>query len=194
MREPRETPKKPTSLTELKQRRDGLIVPGPSGATYKIRALNLERHALNGGLPAKLRALALEGADGINKIFAADDGAISEHGHDVLTYLDGLVCETIVEPGLRCSSDKTVTDAAGAERALKKGDPDPDKIEFVPPVDYRWAVSIAMGEEDKDGEGRRLWGREPLSRYATFRDEHSCPPDCEKCGRALDRLSVGVAE
>lgn len=185
---------KPTSLDELQRRRDGLTAPGPSGVVYKIKPLNLERHALNGGLPAKLRALALEGPEGLNRIFASDDGAMNEHGHDVLEYLDGLVCEVVQEPNLRCSEPKTATDAAGQTRELKAGDPDPDKIELVPPVDYRWALAIAMGEEDRDGEGRRLWGREPLSRWATFREEHDCPPDCEKCSRAIDRLSVVGAD
>lgn len=185
------TAPKTVSLKELKAQRDGIVAPGPSGNHFKIRPLNLERHALNGGLPAKLRAIALEGAAGVQRLFESEDDTVSDEGKEVLGYLDGLVADVIVEPGLHADKDKVVTDPrTGVERHVKVGEADPEKIDLLLPVDYRWALNIAMGEEDSDGDGRRLWGREPLGRYATFREEHSCDADCPSCRRALARLSA----
>ena len=151
---------KPATLAELQRSRE-LVVLAPSGNYIKVRPLNLERHALAGGLPAHLRQLAIEGAEGINKLFGAEDDAVSSEGEKVRDYLDKLVCDLIVEPEL----SPEVIDQA------------------LLPADYRWAVAVAMGEEDRDGEGRLMWGREPLSRWSTFREEHGCAPDCEACSR-----------
>lgn len=161
--------RKPTTLDALKRSRT-LVAPGPSGNVYRIRPLNLERHALAGGLPANLRNIALQGARGIQRLFQGDDEQVSQEGEAVRGYLDGLVKQVIVEPEL-----------SEAE------------LEFLPPVDYRWALSIAMGEEDYDGEGRRLWGREPLNRFQLFAQEHGCDPSCGSCGRVRDRVSAAVA-
>lgn len=155
---------KPASLAALKKARE-IVAVGPSGNAYKIRPLNMERYALSGTLPTSLRQLAAGGAAAIDKVFG-DDGAITEHGEEVRGYLDGLVRQVIVEPALH----------------------DVD-LDVLPPVDYRWAVQVALGEEDRDGEGRRLWGREPLTIWATFRKEHGCDEDCPCC----DRLQRSVA-
>ena len=161
---------KPTTLAQLRRSRE-LVALSPSGHYFKIRPLNLEQYALSGGLPSQLRALALQGAAGINQLFAGDDGELSAKGESLREFLDGIVKKMVVEPNLHNA----------------------DLEEDLLPVDYRWLVNIALGEEDRDGEGRLLWGREPLSRWATFRDEHDCPEDCEGCQRVRDRLSLAGA-
>jgi hypothetical protein len=126
--------------------------------------MNLERYALAGGLPAKLRELALGGSDAINEMFKSEEPGETEFLKD---YLDDLVVQMVVEPSLK-----------GVD------------MDDLPPADYRWLVSVAMGDEDRDGEGRRLWGREPLSTFRVFRDEHGCTTDCAGCKRLVDALSA----
>lgn len=159
-------PNRVTSLSELQRKRE-IVALSPAGFTYKIRPLNMERYALAGTLPTTLRRLALQGAEGVDKMLGSEAESLLENGEEVRDYLDRLVLEVIVEPVL-----------------------DAEHLDVLPPVDYRWLVRIAMGEEDRDGEGRRLWGREPLSVWSTFRDEHGCSPDCEPC----DRMRRSVAE
>ncbi len=139
---------------------------GPSGNFYRIRPMNMERYALAGGLPATLRQLAMKGAEGVNEVLSGESDIINEHGDEVRSYIDSLVRQVIVEPDL--------TDA---------------DLDVLPPVDYRWAVNVAMGEEDRDGEGRKLWGREPLSVWATFRNEHECAEDCASCQRMVTSVA-----
>lgn len=148
-----------------------VTAPGPSGLVYKIRPMNMERYALAGGLPASLRELALKGAQGVAEVLSGTQEVIDERGSEVGDYLDGLVRQVVVEPSL--------TDV---------------DLDELPPVDYRWLVAVALGEMVHDGEGRRLWGREPLSSFATFRDFHDCPADCRSCERmvaSVARASFG---
>jgi hypothetical protein len=170
-----DTKPKVATLADLAANR-AKIVPGPSGLNYHVRPLNLERHALAGGLPAKLVGIASKGAEGVNELFDPENGnALAEHGDDVREYLDRLVADVLVEPEIPRDAE---------------GRPDPDTIDLVPPMDYRWLVSIAMGEEDYDGEGRRMWGREPLSAWATFRTFHGCDADCSGCSGMVASLSA----
>ena len=158
------------SLDDIRGARN-VTAPGPSGLVYTLRPVNMERYALAGGLPASLRELALKGAQGVAEVLAGTQEVIEERGGVVGDYLDGLVRQVVVEPDLR----------------------DFD-LEELPPVDYRWLVAVALGEMVYDGEGRRLWGREPLTSFATFREFHSCPPDCPRCERmvaAVARAPLG---
>jgi hypothetical protein len=158
---------KPTSLADLKKNRT-IVARGPSGNIYKIRPLNLERHALAGALPPALREIASKGADAVNELFVgADDDTLAEKGKEVREYLDELVRQVIVEPNL-----------------------EGEDLDLLPPVDYRWAAAVAMNEEERDGEGRLLWGTEPLSRWDTFRSHHNCPTDCENCNAVLAQFRV----
>lgn len=173
----KQSPRKVATLADLAKARS-VIAPGPSGLVYHVRPLNLERHALAGGLPANLRSIALQGAQAVNDLFdpkGAD--ALAEHGSDVKAYLDRLVADVLVEPEIPRDED---------------GNPDETVIDSIPPKDYRWLVNIAMGEEDYDGEGRRMWGREPLSAWATFRSFHGCHEDCASCQSLLDSVSAAV--
>ena len=70
---------------------------------------------------------------------------------------------------------------------------DNDPNEYLLPIDYKWLLLVAFGETDFDGEGKRLWGREPVSRFRLFREEHGCAEDCDGCARVADRVSVGGA-
>lgn len=152
---------KTTTLSDLEATRE-LVALAPSGNTYKIRPLNMGRYALAGGFPTAL-ANAAAGASKLD----IDPDEISEKGEEVSNYLDGLVRQVIVDP-----------DLTGVD------------LDVLPPVDYDWAVSIAMGEQDRDGEGRRLWGRDPLSVWTSFRDGHGCDEDCSGC----DRTRASVAD
>jgi hypothetical protein len=150
---------KPVTLAQLQKSRT-IVAAGPSGDTYRIRPLNMERYALAGELPPTLRNIALKGADAA--LLEADGEALTERGKEVREYMDAIVRQVVVEPDLS----------------------DVD-LDVVKPVDYSWLSRIALGEEDRDGEGRRLWGREPLSVWGTFRDEHKCADDCEACDRVI---------
>lgn len=177
----------PTSVDDLTKSRE-ITCYAPSGNVYTIRPINLERHALAGGLPAKLRAIAMNGSTAIDKVIGwneaegtlgddEDDELLSpeakaerdsERG-EILEYLDSLVRTLIVAP-----------DLTGVD------------LDIIPPVDYRWSLQVAMGEADEDGEGRRLWGREPLSRWATFREFHGCSEDCAECQRVREFFSLAL--
>lgn len=159
------TPKVAT-LADLQKNRE-LVAEGPSGLAYKLRPMNLERYALSGHMPSGLRDVALKGADGVNEVLGSDSAVIAEKGSEVRDWMDDLVRRVVVAPNL-ANTD----------------------LDDLPPVDYRWIVAIALGEEDRDGQGRRLWGREPLSAWSRFRDEHGCGEDCPSC----DRLRRSVAD
>lgn len=158
----------PTTIEALEASRE-LVAAGPSGHVYRIRPLNMERHALAGGFPEHLRQIALGGVDDLDAALKrsgeGDDGAAGE----LRDYLDNVVRQVVVSPEL--------------------GDVD---LDVLPPIDYRWLLMIGFGNVDVDGEGRRLWGREPLSRFRTFAEAHGCAEDCDRCGRARAALSRGV--
>ena len=164
----------PSSREDLEARRSGVVALAPSGAFYRVRPINLERHALSGGLPYKLRQLATQGERGINRMLAAADEEVDEMGTTVRDYLDNIVLATIVEPKLEKAD-------------LGSGELTDDPL--LHRDDYKWALRIALGEEDRDGEGRLLWGRELLNRYDLFRAEHACDPECEACQRVIERVS-----
>lgn len=163
-----ETTPKPTTREELQEALEGTVAPGPSGRIYRVRALNLERHALSGGLPQRLRLVAMRGADAVREQLKASDEDVAEHGQPLKEYLDKIVCEVILEPAL---------EPADIEAGL------------LHPSDWNWALNIALGEESRDGEGRRLWGREPLSAWDTFRHFHGCPEGCEGCAGMVRSLA-----
>lgn len=158
---------KPTTLDRLKKTRT-VVAEGPSGNVYRLRPINLERYALSGAIPQPLRKIAREGAEGIDAVFSEEnDSTLVAGGSEVRDFLDNLVRQVIVEPDLSNFD-----------------------LDELPPVDYRWAVSIAMNEEDKDGRGRLLWGQEPLSRWDTWRLHHDCPEDCESCQKVLNTFRL----
>lgn len=159
-----ESPPAPSRDALKRIRENPPIVRGPSGATYSIRKVNLERHALGGGLPVNLRRAAMEGVKGLEKLLDAEDSG--DGVNETRDYLDGLVLATVVEPQL-------------TKEDLGNGELDDDPL--LPAQDYAWLVKVAMGEEEYDADGRRLWGREPLDRFATFRAFHGCDESCEGC-------------
>lgn len=160
----------------------------PSGNRYDLRPLNLERFAATGGLPARLRSIASRGADAVNELLAeGDDERVSEEGAKAQEWLDRLCAEVIVSPSLY------ELDANGDPK-LEDGQKviDSELVDLLPPIDYKWAVAIALGECDEDGDGARLWGREPLSRWAVFRDEHGCDENCAGCAGVVAAFSASV--
>lgn len=186
-------PPKTTTLSQLEEMRELEPVLAPSGNYYRVRPLNLDRHALSGGLPTKLREIGLAGAEGINRLFA-DDDTLQEAGAEAREHFDRLVASVIVRPKLTLDEPKVMPAAleGGEQKTLMPGDPDPDVMELLPPVDYKWALGIAYMEVDRDGEGRLLWGRESLDRWATFREEHRCAEDCARCARVRSRFSAAL--
>lgn len=188
MHDPTPTTHSAVTLDDLAAKR---VLPArlaPSGMRYDLRLLNLERFALTGNLPARLRTLAMQGAEGVNRVLGGDDAKLTEEGLGVQEWLDRLVAEVIAGPVLFAqNADGTVLVNDAGEKVV-----DAAKIDLIPPVDYRWACAIALGECDVDGEGARLWGREPLSRWATFRLEHGCDENCESCERVVDTFSASL--
>jgi hypothetical protein len=166
-----------TTLDSLREHRTIYGVLAPSGFHYDIRPVNLQRHALTGNLPETLRRAAMKGARGVNEFFEADDATMSEQGLEVRGYLDELVAAVIVGPSLWVEGQEPREDNGW------RGTVNAEALELIPPVDYKWALDIAFMEEDRDGEGRRLWGREPLSMFARFRLRHGCGEDCPGCAR-----------
>jgi len=169
-------PTKATTRAELEKQRGGVYATGPSGAVYKLRQLNFERHALNGGLPSSMVSIALEGEAGVQKVFEqlaagpSDDPEEKTSYQELREYIDRLVIASVVEPAL------TIEDLG-----------DPDKLDddpLVTPLDQQWIVSVAFRSTDEDAEGRRLWGVEPLNRFQIFSHFHDCPEGCEGCARA----------
>lgn len=138
-----EIPKAASALGDFKRIREGQYVTLPSGLSARIRFLNMEKHAMAGGMPSELRAIGLRGAAGVQEIFE-DDDSLTERGKAMQEYLDSIVRELIVEP------------------RFPEGE---DLDEYLIPVDYRWCVRVALGEEAFDGEGVPLFGRERLSRF-----------------------------
>jgi hypothetical protein len=183
------TDRKKPSAEEVKERlrlKRTIECVTPSGVEVVIRPVNLERHALAGGLPAKLKAIAQGGVEAIDKAIEQATSGDPE----TLEYLDGLVCEVFITPAFKRPRYAREDDGDTKKGDLISGDA---LDEYLLPADYRWALLVAYGEEDRDGEGRLLWGREPLSRWATFREEHGCAADCEACITAQGRLSVPSA-
>jgi hypothetical protein len=168
---------KAATLDELRSRRE-ILITVPSGARLLIRPLNLERHALAGGLPGGLRKIAAMARDstGVNRVLEqvteeSPNGEASELAVETRTYLDGLIRQMVVEPELPAEVDLD---------------------EIFQPVDYHFLLQIAMRERDLDAEGRYLWGAEPLSRWETFREEHRCEPSCEACERVRAAFSASL--
>lgn len=179
---------KPTTLAELQRSRE-LVAPGPSGHAYRITFVNLQRQALTGSLPATIRKAALAGAQGVNRFFGGDDEKLNEEGEQMKEWLDQLVGQVILEPRLLEEDGKTLKKLS-TPVTLADGKKLEYAIELVPAFDYKWALEIAFMEEDRDGDGRLLWGREPLSKWETFRSFHECSEDCPGCEALRDDLSA----
>ena len=172
---------KPSSRAELERKRKGVLATAPSGAVYRLRSMDLTRHALAGGLPAHLIQLGLAGKEGLKRVFeemAEAEGAedeVLERYAGVREYMDKIVLASVMEPELK-------------EADL--GDPAKlDSNSLVPGMDYQWIVAVGLREEDYDAQGRRLWGLEPLSKFQLFRHFHDCTEDCPGCLG----LSVGLS-
>lgn len=179
-------------LTTKERMRKGRTVrcTSPAGHPVELRPPNMEQHALSGGLPSRLRELAMKGVTAIDEAMTqAVEGDI-----EMLGYLDGIVARIFVDPQFEPPVYELTKRPDNAPddwqpEIIQTGG---DKLdEYLAPIDYRWALLVAFGEEDRDGEGKRLFGREPLSRFATFRREHGCTEDCEHCQRVLAAVSLG---
>lgn len=139
--------RRPITLDELRERQL-LLAAAPSGAVYRVRPLNLERHALAGGFPTALREVAIKQTLGVAVVREQDEGdELVGRAGQLSGYFDELVRTLIVEPNLRDWAPN-----------------DPDPITLLPAVDYDWAVGVSLGTISTDGDGRRLWG-EPLTRF-----------------------------
>lgn len=170
---------RPSSRKELEQFRKGVVAVGPSGSAYRVRQLNPQRHILTGGLPMRLRNLAKMNDKEISgAVMGAEKEGQSDDARGMLEYMDNVVLAVIMEPPL------TVEDLGSGEFS---DDP------LLPPLDYTWAFNIGQMRENRDGEGRLLWGKEPLSRFQSFRDAHGCDEDCEDCGALQLQWTAAIA-
>jgi hypothetical protein len=115
----------------------------------------------NGGLPAKIGAELSKAGHGDEEAAEKANQYIADFGR----LAKHLVAEALVEPEL------TV-----------------DDLDEVPEEDLEMLMRIVTGRQTFDAAGVRI-GVEPLNAWATFRDEHGCPPDCEACVKARRSLS-----
>jgi hypothetical protein len=163
----------PSTREELERKREGVVATAPSGARFRIRAVPLLRHALAGGLPQKLRQLALDGNRGITKLLAGSDEQIKDGGAQILDYMDEVVLASIMEPEL---TKDDVRSGGLSEQPL------------IHPRDYAWLFAVANADEDRDAQGRLLWGEPPLDLTHVYAEAHGCAPDCEECVQAWSSL------
>ena len=142
----------------------------PSGLVVLLRPVNVELHAMSGGLPTTLRRMTALSTKQIHRQFAT---AGEDGDEDAMVaarqYMDNIVRNMVIEPAIPDGTDMD---------------------ELFLPADYHFLFRVAQRELDEDATGRRLWGVEPISRWALFRDEHGCEEDCEACGRVSDQLSA----
>jgi hypothetical protein len=168
----RAAPSKPSTRTEFEKRKKGRLARGPSGLVYRLRQMDLTRHALAGGLPSQLMEAALsdDAGQGLKAMFQdiakvdGDDGRRKE----TIQYLDRVVLRSVIEP------------------KLEPGDlPDPTDVDtseaLIPADDYQWIVAVSFRATDVDGDGRHIWGVEDLSRFSYFRHFHGCDSNCSGC-------------
>jgi hypothetical protein len=177
---------KPTTREELERRREHKLVGrAPSGAVYRLRQIPMERHALAGGLPGSLLSVALEGQEGLRKVFeemaeASKPGAevdpemVERHG-EIREYMDRIVVDSVVEPPI------TMEDLGDPTRI--------DADSLIPAPDYEWIVSVAMRGVRFDADGRAMYGVDPLETWRIFRFTHECDAGCTGCSRARAALS-----
>ena len=130
------------SLEELRESLE-TVARAPSGYVYRVRRMNLQRHALAGGFPAKLRETAIRQALGQSAVADDDDNDLGERALELAAYFDEVVRQVIIEPPLATDAD----------------------LELLPPQDFDWAVGIAMGTVTEDADGQPLWGGGGLARF-----------------------------
>lgn len=168
---------KVASLDDFRRSRE-VYATLPSGNLVKIRPTDLGMHALAGDLPMSLREItraqeALEETlQNPGKVETPEEKKAREAGAD---YFLSLIKMTIVEPDF----SRVATLA--------------ELMEILIPADTNWLLRVANGQEDRDAEGKRLWGREPLSRWKTFRELHRCPENCEACNELRREFEVAPA-
>jgi len=179
---------RPSSRADLERKRKGVLATGPSGAVYRIRKVNLARHAEAGGMTAQLRRAAVEA---MTKGGGTPEGTIAQLDPDVLQEMleqerevsDRLVLATVIEPKL------TPEDLGGDDL---EDDP------VLPAVDYEWLLAVAQGKRVQDGQGRILWGPAPLDLWDVWRDAHKrhglcSDEDCAACEEAVEIMTAPVA-
>lgn len=164
---------KPSSRADLEARRKGVVARGPSGAVYRIRKVNLRRQVELGSLPTELRKIALasvrsqmNGGEVASELTEDDMDALNARRQAQRDEDDRLLLATVIEP-------KLTLDDLGTDEL----DDDP----VVPAVDQEWLVAVARGTATRDGEGRSLWGPDPVTLIQVFQREHDCQPDCKHC-------------
>lgn len=146
----------------------------PSGHEFLVRPPNMELHALSGGLPSKLRRLSGVNAAELNRTLASE-GEGDEALAETRDYLVSVVRLMVVEPDLSALSWEEI-----------------DAV--LLPEDFHFLLELGQRERSYDALGRRLWGLEPLDRWATFRTLHGCAEDCPACLELQRRVSLAAAE
>jgi hypothetical protein len=133
----------------------------PSGHEFHLRPPNMELQMLAGGMPQSVRRLVTAGATELNELLTGEEN--SEANAGARDYFMHLVRLMVIEPDLSGLQDVTELD------------------DVLSPTDFHFLLEIGQRERDTDAIGRQLWGQAPLSRWATFREFHSCGPDCPSC-------------
>jgi hypothetical protein len=176
----------PSTRADLERKRKGVLAVAPSGTTYRIRKVNLQRHVREGGLSTELKRIALKAVsasqNGGDPMSMMDDGDLEkflEAETETKDYNDRIVLATVIEPPL-------------SEEDLGTGELDDDPM--LPPVDYDWLLGVAQGRIIRDAEDRMLWGPEPKHRMEVFQRHHSCDPaTCKGCAAVVDEFTAVLA-
>lgn len=147
----------------------------------KIRIPDLAAMFVDGHVPEELRQVAMsviagvdpmdqtllqeakEGGDGPGRP-QIDERMLS----DYIDLLRLLVSSALVEPEV-------------SYEQIKQG--------LLPNEDVELLAAIVSRRRDTDAKGVIL-GVEPLERWATFREEHRCPPGCEACQKVIEAFST----
>lgn len=157
-----------------------------TGAEVSIRIPNLAQLVKHDAIPESLRAAALReiSTDGMH-----DHATLTREEVGALYQLyEFLVVEMLVDPKLAPPVFEMHPKEEGSEELVEvcvdRGD-----VEHLPAEDLDLLIALATRQRNTDALGRVL-GVMPLSRLATFREEHGCDPGCEACARVQQRLSL----
>ncbi len=118
----------------------------------------------------------------------------------------GVVCKgpsgetyKVVRPNLR--HEKADDSPAGELdlicRVFVEPEVGPDDLTGDDPLisvtDQEWALGLANGSVEDDGEGKRIWGPESADTFAAYRmqhaETHGCPEGCPACVLASDHMA-----
>jgi len=157
----------------------------PSGQKIKIVMPGLAALLERGELPSELVPVALldfTAEAGVNGAIADALTDETKSQEEVMASLAGF---TGLQRFLACKAIVAVQSPDGEWLDVTIPVEDAD---LFPEDDLAMIAEIVQRLRAHDAVGVTV-GVEPLDRWATFREEHRCPEDCEACARVVSTLS-----